>query len=63
MRICDRCHSSAVDEISFTRDDESFDVCESCRQEIRDTLTTPKKEKRGRKKTRGVAKKTKEEIA
>lgn len=42
MRICDRCHAKATDQIIFQKDDEKIDVCESCREEARALLRTPK---------------------
>jgi protein-arginine kinase activator protein McsA len=39
MIICDRCQTLAVDQIIFKMDDQRFDVCESCKQEILENIT------------------------
>ncbi len=34
MRICDRCHAKATDEISIQSTSEHFDLCSSCLYKI-----------------------------
>ena len=48
MRVCDRCHEPAVDEIAFKSDDHRVDVCESCRQIALEALAKPQEKRRGR---------------
>jgi len=36
VKICDKCHSPAVDEIKFSRSGELFDLCLSCSEKIKE---------------------------
>lgn len=42
MRICDRCKLPACDQVIFEQDDQRFDLCESCRQVILETISMNK---------------------
>lgn len=49
MRICDRCKEPATDRVKFERDEDTRDVCDACRKQVRDMLYTPlKRPRRGK---------------
>lgn len=57
MKICDRCHKNgetvkAYDNIMFGNDQDLFDVCKSCKDDIREfVMSKPKKSNRSKKET------------
>lgn len=61
MEICDRCFPSgdttkATNSVTFARTDETFDLCQSCAEAVREFIEsgkphTEEKPKRGRKRT------------
>ena len=70
MKICDRCFTKdgsavpAVDTITFGRDSEVLDVCETCKTEAREFVKNPpKKGKPDGRKTRKATGKDKKKSA
>ena len=66
MKLCDRCFyrdGSVVpttDTVKFSSSSESFDLCHSCAEEVRFSITAPIKKKNARKRTSKTSKKAKD---
>lgn len=40
MRICDRCMAKSTEQITFESDDQRIDLCESCRQDVLELISS-----------------------
>lgn len=54
MRICDRCGSAAIDQLTMQLDDQRFDLCTSCREIVLDVVNQRPTEGRDKRKIKQI---------